>query len=63
MMAEAPPNYASIESDKSRILCGANVCFSKAELECPICKLCVCKKHQHHDNQFDKEAVKAHSTI
>ena len=59
MMAEAPP----IESDESRILCGANVCFSKAELECPICKLCVCKRHKYHDKQFDKEAVKAHSTL
>ncbi len=62
LMAEAPPNYANIQ-DKSRILCGANVCFNKAELECPVCKLCVCKKHEHHDNQFDKEAVKAHSTL
>ncbi len=62
MMAEAPPKYG-IESEKSRILCGANVCFNKAELECPKCKLCVCKKHEHHDDQFEKEAVKAHSTL
>ncbi len=62
MMAEAPPNYATIQSKRSRILCGANACFSKAELECPKCKLCICKKHEHHDDQFGmKEAVKAHS--